>query len=159
MDYKGRIYQLVCDDGYYYIGSTKNELRKRFWHHKHDAKTEPDRKVYQHINRIGWNNVKIVLIEEFCCKNKEELVKKEYEYIQLKRMDRFCLNTCLYNDITQYNEDNKDAIKEYKGQWYESNKNKINEKVQCECGSIVSKQHMARHRTSNKHIKLMNNKP
>ena len=97
MEYSGRIYQLVCDDGYYYIGSTKNELRKRLSNHKTDSKRRPTARVYDHINKLGWDRVKIVLIEELTCKNKDELVRKEYEYIIKNKTDTKCLNMNLGN--------------------------------------------------------------
>jgi predicted GIY-YIG superfamily endonuclease len=88
---KSKIYKLQCDDGYYYIGSTCNDLRKRFWLHKADSKRR-NYPVYQHINN-EWNKVRIVLIEDYCCENKEQLVRKEDEHIRNNQTDTFCLNS------------------------------------------------------------------
>ena len=140
-----RIYKLQCNDGYYYIGSTVNELRKRLWGHKTDSKKRNNR-LYQHINQIGWDNVKIILIEEFSCENKEQLHKKEDEYIQTNKDDEFCLNMVrafqtkeeLKEWHKKYQQDNKEEIKEYQKQnyqkklkeikqYYEINKEKIKE--------------------------------
>lgn len=86
------IYKLQCSDGSFYIGSTTNELRVRFSGHKTKSKTRTSR-VYQHINTIGWNEVRIILIEAFSCNSKLELLKKEDEYIQRELDNEFCLNT------------------------------------------------------------------
>lgn len=129
MDYNGRNYQMVCEDGYYYIGSTKNELRKRFHEHKKQSKTQVDRKVYKHINSLGWDKVKMVLIEEYTCKNKQELIKKEYEFIQAQRHDKMCLNICGTTDVAEYRKQyyrtNKETIKEDNSKYYETNKERI----------------------------------
>jgi predicted GIY-YIG superfamily endonuclease len=92
MDYKnGKVYKLQCEDGHYYIGSTATELRKRFCNHKTKSKVRNSR-VYQHINALGWDKVRIVLVEDFPCESKEHLVRKEDEYIRACRDDPMCLN-------------------------------------------------------------------
>lgn len=85
----GKIYKLVCENGYYYIGSTIQKLNLRFNHHKDIAKTSTLR-VYKHINNIGWDKVYIKLIDNYPCNNKNELNRKEIEYIDTN--DYLCLN-------------------------------------------------------------------
>jgi predicted GIY-YIG superfamily endonuclease len=94
MDYKnGKVYKLQCEDGHYYIGSTATELRKRFWNHKFSgARQRPTARVYQHINALGWDKVRIVLVEDFPCESKEHLLRKEDEHIRACRDDPLCLN-------------------------------------------------------------------
>ena len=60
-----KIYKLIlADSEYFYIGSTcENRLSKRLNVHKCKAKTYPDRKVYKAFNELGWETVKIILIE------------------------------------------------------------------------------------------------
>jgi len=87
-----------------------------------------------------------------------------------------------YNDNRQviienkkiFYQDNKDKIKEYQKEYRDKNKELINEnnkkyqikndnkikeqareKVQCECGSIVSKDFLTKHRKRPKHLKLL----
>lgn len=92
MDYKnGKIYKLQCEDGYYYIGSTTTELRKRFKGHK-DKSVRASPLVYQHITAIGWDKVRIVLVEDYPCASKEHLLRKEDEIIQAHRKEPMCLN-------------------------------------------------------------------
>jgi len=89
----GKIYKLVCTDGHYYIGSTINTLNFRFNNHKRAAKLEDaTQPSYLYINTIGWENVKIELVEHYSCNSKKELLKKEDDYIQKAKKDPLCLN-------------------------------------------------------------------
>lgn len=135
-DYKnGKIYKLWSPEGdEIYIGSTVQPLYKRFHHHKNTSECRSK------ILFEKYNDVRIELIECCPCNNKEELTKKEGEYIRN--------NNCINKKITgrtrrEYNADNKDKIKEqnkeyreknkeycieYSKEYRENNKDKINEK-------------------------------
>lgn len=90
MDYKnGKIYKVQFDDGHFYIGSTATELRKRFWEHKGDARQTA---CTHYMKQVGKDTCRIVLIEDYPCKNKDELRKKEDEHIQLHYENVLCLN-------------------------------------------------------------------
>ena len=81
---QGKIYKLVNNvDSSIYVGSTKTSLPKRFYGHKDTAKRNPTRRVYAHLVPIGWENVRIILIENYICNSKEELVAREQYYIDL----------------------------------------------------------------------------
>ena len=81
---EGKIYKLVNNlDSSIYIGSTKSSLSRRFYKHKQSAKQEPTRNVYAHLVPIGWNNVRIILIENYVCQSNEELVAREQYFIDL----------------------------------------------------------------------------
>ncbi len=113
----GKIYKLICDNGYYYIGSTIQKLNLRFNHHKGSAKTGTST-VYNYINNIGWDKVKIELIEDFPCSIKSELNKREDYYINLSKNDELCLN---FNRAYVSDEERKENMKAY----YEKNKETI----------------------------------
>ena len=88
-----KIYKLVDQvNGYFYIGSTCNQLSKRLSWHKITAKIKPEQKVYKYFNSIGWENVKIVLIQENYLDNKEQLLREEDNVIQMCIHDEKCLN-------------------------------------------------------------------
>ena len=133
-----KVYKLQHEDGHFYIGSSINELRMRLRHHKNNTKNRKSR-VYTHING-EWDKVKIVLIEAFECNNRDELRRKEQEYIQKELKNELCLN---HNRafrteeerkqeeaerLSKYNAEHKDDIKEHKAEYYEANKDKINER-------------------------------
>ena len=147
MEYKGFVYKLVCDDGFYYFGCTKNELHKRFYWHKYAAQAAPQRKVNRHILQLGWEHVKIALVEEVLCKNRQELLRKESEYIEKQKCDMFCLNSCVSislltklemrkryaqenpEKIVAYREANREYYRKYAKEYYRKNKLDIHESV------------------------------
>ena len=58
----------------------------------------------------------------------------------------------------QYREANKEIIKEKKKQNYETNKEQIIQKLECECGCMISKIHLSRHLKTAKHVELLKQK-
>ena len=65
-------------------------------------------KVYKHINSIGWENVTIELVEFFKCNNREELRRKENEFILKEISNKFCLNTLrAYTSLDEKNNKKK----------------------------------------------------
>lgn len=116
---QGKIYKLTNTiDDLIYVGSTYRNLKKRFQKHKEDAKLKKS-KVYTHLNKIGWENVSIELLEDYPCQSKAELCTREREYIEqlqaalnnnipIRKADE------LYETNRIYREKNKDIIKEKK---------------------------------------------
>ena len=82
-------------------------------------------------------------------KNKEQLSQKRKDYCD-KNKDK------IIDYHKEYRDKNKEKIVENKKQYYELNKEKILEKVTCECGCVVVKKCLLRHKKSTKHIKLLN---
>jgi hypothetical protein len=133
----GQIYKLQCKDNYYYIGSTTNDLKLRISNHKRDSIKYPDRKVYKHINTIGWECVIPILIESYPCNTKKELNEREDYYIQKAKNEKdfFCLNiNNAYvseekrkQNMINYYEENKDEISEKHKKYREENQDKIKE--------------------------------
>ena len=81
-----KIYKLVNDiDDQIYVGSTTQSLAVRKGGHKRHARKYPDRRVYSHLNAIGWDSVRIILIENVNCQNAEELRQHEQRHIDLLR--------------------------------------------------------------------------
>jgi hypothetical protein len=85
MDYKnGKIYCIrnsINDE--VYVGSTTQPLSKRMVKHRCSAKTMPNKmKITMHMEELGFENFYIELVEEFPCENKEQLNRKEGEWIR-----------------------------------------------------------------------------
>lgn len=105
-----------------YIGSTTNFIRRKY-QHKTACNNNNDRafnyKLYQMIRENGgWESFKIMIIKEFPCNNKIELlIEEDKHHIESKAT----LN-CKKAFCTE--EDNKKKDKEY----YEINKSNINAK-------------------------------
>lgn len=84
--HNGKIYKLVNSvDSRIYVGSTAMPLSKRLSDHKSIARREPSRKVYEALNTVCWENVRIIQIEAFRCENKQELIAREQYFIDLLR--------------------------------------------------------------------------
>lgn len=131
---RSKIYKLICNDGHYYYGSTIADLRSRLWGHKDSSKTMTSR-VYNHINSIGWDNVRIELVEEFSCENRTQIRIKENTYINGSKNDPLCLNTIpafasddeKHQRSVEYYEKNKDNILERNRKYCETHKDSITE--------------------------------
>lgn len=124
---KGKIYRLVNSvDDEEYIGSTCGTLAKRKHGHKQLATKRPNQPVYSHFNKIGFDNVSIVLIEEYPCNNKMELERRERYWIeQLKPT----LNRYIPTRTTaEYCKDNADKRKEAFKVWYSDNKSRVSDR-------------------------------
>lgn len=115
----GKIYKLWSPEGdNIYIGSTTQPLYARFHHHKKNL-TCSSKILFE-----KYNDVKIELIECCPCDNKEELNKKEGEYI--RKLD--CVNkTIAGRTNAEYKKDNKEKINEKRKEYCENNKKKIKE--------------------------------
>ena len=83
-----KIYKLVNSvDGRIYVGSTASGLARRKSVHKAKSSSNPNRKVYAHLNQVGWGNVDIVLVESYECKNKDELHARERYWMETLHAD------------------------------------------------------------------------
>jgi len=137
-DYKnGKIYKLWSPEGDdIYIGSTVNSLAKRKGDHKADSNS--DIIITSKILFEKYDDVRIELIEEFPCKNKMELNKREGYYI--RTLD--CVNRYVAGRTQkEYNEDNREKIKEQQKQYKEGNKEHI---------KIIKKKYTEEHKEDKK---------
>jgi len=129
----GKIYKLVSNiDDEFYIGSTCLLLSKRLAYHKSHAKEERqmNRPVYLHFNKIGMDNAKIILIENYSCDNKEQLVSRErYWYDQLHPTLNGCRPFATDEEnkekAKEYYKNNPDKQIERHKKYYENNQDKI----------------------------------
>jgi len=152
-DYKnGKIYKLWSPQGNeIYIGSTVQPLYKRFHHHKNTSGCSSK------ILFEKYNDVRIELIECFSCDNKEELTKKEGEYIR----NNDCVNKCIAGrtDKEYKKEYYEEKYKFQKQKYYQENKEKIKEyrskNFTCECGRTVTFHRKSRHELSKVHQDAM----
>jgi hypothetical protein len=138
---RGKIYTIRCryDDSLVYVGSSIDNLAKRFAGHKADSKRK-SYPLYNHIND-DWENWYIELYEDFPCDNKEQLRKREGEVIrEIATINRNIAGRSrkeYYEEYfddneekrKQYYQDNRDKILEQKKQYMHDNRDKILEKV------------------------------
>jgi len=123
---EGKIYKIDVD-GKLYVGHTIQPFRVRFNSHKADSKNRPDRipKLYSAIKeRGGWEGLQMELVENFPCKNIDELKSRERHWIRQLQSE---LNTYvpLRTDKERYYE-NHEEEKQKRRELREQNKEEIN---------------------------------
>ena len=149
----GVIYKIYCKDSTitdYYIGSTKN-LYNRKRCHKCRYNKQSKYKLYNFIrNNGGYNNFDYEILEEIFIGN---LKQYEREYIEKLKPT---LNCVVPNRI------GKESVKFKNKNFWDKNKDRLNkerrEKIKCDCGILLNKNSIYKHKKSTKHQKLVKNK-
>ena len=162
----GKIYKLINNvDNEIYVGSTVVPLSKRKGSHVEKSRRFPLRKIYKHLLKIGWNNISIILVESYSCKNKDELTAREQHWIEILKptlndrnsyetMDMYSIrkkqaknNAYIKNkeDVLKANKIYRDATDNYK------------KKITCVCGSIISNKSLGRHKKRTFHLEWVKN--
>ena len=165
-----------------YVGST-TDFTKRKYQHKSDCNNEKYKqyncKLYKMIRAHGnWESFKIMIICEFPCNSKIELIIEEEKHRKelqatLNSNKAFRSNEEAIIYKKEYRETNKEKAKVY----YENNKELINEKrkayrdnnkelikekrkekITCNCGSIFRKDDKLQHEKSKKHCQFIQQK-
>jgi hypothetical protein len=176
----GKIYRIVNTEGTLtYIGSTTQSLAMRKGKHKFEYekwKTGNSKKYLSsfEVFKNDEDGCKIIIIESFPCKNKDELRARERFYIEsidcVNKRKPGRTNAMYYKENHEhclkirrdYRNENKAKIYEIQKQYRVNNAEKISEKKKtiftCECGVDVQCNHKSRHFKSNAHIKFVNSK-
>lgn len=162
----GKIYKLVSDHtDKIYIGSTCLTLPKRLYGHRSDyTRYKSGKQRYMtSYEMLKLGDVEIILVENYACKDKNELHARERYWID--HFKDICVNKVLptrsHREYYQtnsrelnrrhriYAEQHKGDIKKNKAKYYKDNKEAINQKkgikYQCACGSSYSARHKSRH--------------
>lgn len=156
-----KIYKLQCDDGHFYLGSTKNHLRVRFSEHKSDSRKHPDWRVYSHIRSIGWERVRMILVQEFPCESRDQLRQREDFHIQQHLNNPLCLNQhrsfWTPDDERDYYANLRRSGLRQDGdrKYYEQHREELLQSVQCVCGATVTRCGLRRHESTAKHRKFL----
>jgi len=132
----GKIYKIEHLDKpeLVYIGST-TMFNRRKSSHKRNCKNETNKeyngKLYNMMRlNGGWDAFKCMIIKEFPCNNKTELLieeeknRKEYQ-ATLNQNRAYRTEDEIKQQTRQYYETNRDKISEQSKQYYEANKEKI----------------------------------
>ena len=110
--------------------------------------------VYEHFRNIGIENMKIILIEEHCLENVEQLHREENNVIEMYFDDEFCLNSRYAVKDEDYNKKynhqyrllNKEYFSQKKKEWAEKNPEKCSlkkhEYYERNRNDILGKQHI-----------------
>lgn len=134
-----KLYRIVnqasTDPNDFYLGSTTSVLRMRFSNHKAawkrdvDGKTKSGMRLYEEFTNFGIENFKIILIENYPCTSKEELLMRE-EALRLELKPNYNVQRAyrsheeLLKQHSKYRTDHPDLVAARKKKWCESNPNK-----------------------------------
>lgn len=163
---EGKIYLVKFrnDPSLVYVGSTKQSLNKRFNEHKNDKGMSLYKYVHENCDG-NWDNWCIELYEDYPCLNEKELERREGEItLKFKNDNNYdCINERIAGRTKQeYYEDNKEKLNEKHKEYYNNNKEKIlekgKEKIICSCGSIFRISDKARHLKTKKHLASLSSK-
>ena len=158
----GKIYKITDNtNDNIYIGSTCKTLEERLSRHKYDYKSFL-KGLYNNTRSfdiIKNNDYKIDLLENCQIKTKQELLARERYYIE----NNNCLNQVIpgrsKKEIIDYQKDyyneNKEKLKASSKNNREANKDKLNEKFDCECGGKYIYTHKSTHIKTAKHQKKL----
>mgnify|MGYP003661972404 CR=1 FL=1 len=153
----GKIYKIYDNtNGNVYYGSTTQILSKRKNKHKADYNQYKNEKMgrnYKSFDIIENNDYSISLVEEYPCKSKLELEKRERYYIE----NYECINKQIpTRTLKEWCEENKDKIKKTKDKYRNKDENK---NITCQfCSTIIMrKEDIPRHHKTKKCIKFQNN--
>jgi hypothetical protein len=154
----GKVYKLVNNiDNRIYVGSTCMPLAKRLYNHKTMARNKPSH-IHRELNTIGWENVRIILIEIVNAQTKDQLLMREQFYIDLLNPSlnkQSAIDTCTHGrhqcrckecggvGICQHNRKKQDCKECGGSQICQHNRKKQDCK---ECGGVGICQHNRRKR-------------
>lgn len=146
---RGKIYGLGCNiTDEMYVGSTcKKYLSQRVAEHRKNHR----KGLSGTANRIiARGNYTCTLLESYPCQNIDELRARERYWIENtpNTVNKQIPGRTKKEYNKQYCQDNKEKIKEYRKEYNST-------KATCECGCQVSKEGLARHKRTQKHIDRM----
>ena len=165
-----KVYKLINTvDDTFYIGSTTTQLSKRLsWHKRTCLYKQSKARLYEHMSKIGMENFKIILINEFYLNNNEELRREENNYIEMYKNDSNCLNMVrayasdevkkeqMIKSSEKFRKEHREEILKRKIEYYIKHKYDEYSKVdQCICGSSYTHSHRLRHERTKKHQAFM----
>lgn len=125
-----KIYRLFSDDGYFYYGSTSENIKERLRNHIKTSKMPVyrDSKVYKYFNEFGWNNVKIETVSEHLFETKKQLKDEKNKYIDKYVNDPKCLNT---RRSVMFDEERRKTKTETESCLWKDTKKKLWNTIQC----------------------------
>ena len=163
------IYKIYSEKGdKVYIGSTKKKYLSSRWS---DHRSMYRRKVgghcasYELFDEYGMDNCKIQMLEE--CDDTLRYERERHWITTTPNCINIVKNTHLTRDekrqyhaewFQSYKKEKSEDYKKRNRISYEKQKEKMSEKVSCECGMTYTAQHKKRHMNTQFHLKYSSNK-
>ena len=165
----GYIYKIYDNtNGNVYYGSTNRNISQRINEHKYQYNKflKGERAHCKSYEILKNNDYCYYIVEEVKYENKWELLSKERFYIE----NNICVNK--YRPIinkeekiqkqkennSEYYKNNKEKLKTEAKKYRDDNSDKMKEKIECECGKIISREYFRKHIKTKFHIKFIENK-
>ena len=120
------IYKIVNSvNDHIYVGAACMPLAKRMSEHRTRSKTNTDLDLYKAMNELGLQHFRIILVEQYPCENKMQLVQREQYWCdilkpQYNKPPAIRLDAKEYDK--KYREEHKEQIKAKQKQYREENK-------------------------------------
>lgn len=158
---QGKIYKIVTntDDDICYVGSTTNKyLCQRMTKHKNNYKVWKNGKTnntssYELFEKYGFENCRIELLEIFPCNSRDELTKKEAEYIRaLNCVNKVLPDRTVKEWYKEYYDENKETLIQYQKEYRIINEEKVKkrDKIHYEANKIEILEKAKKRREANK---------
>ena len=164
IDYsKTIIYKLLQkednDNANIYIGSTTDFVRRKSDHKNscnNEKRQDYNDKKYQYIRENGgWNEWNMIEIQKYPCNDGNEArAREEYWRSHFNAQLNMVKSYQTYEERLEHKKRYNDINKEKRKEHYKQNKDKINEKITCECGCIIRRINITKHKQSQNHLLL-----
>jgi hypothetical protein len=134
-----------------YIGSTQNFEVRAYQHKIKSSEENPKQKLYKCIQENdGWNNFTCVSIDEFETDSRQAgRIRENHKMIELKA-------TLNNNRAFITKQEAKQSVKDYYLKHRDELILKKKSKIKCSCGCLLSRSNPYTHKTTKKHLKLLN---
>jgi hypothetical protein len=148
---QSKIYKIINEElpNLVYYGSTTRTLNKRLSCHNNKFNRCSSKALFS----VG--TPEIILLENYPCETKEELLKRERYWIEGNQCVNHCIPYRTQKETIelkkQYQQYNKEQLAEYYKQWIQDNKQTLNKKFECECGGQYTHKHITTHFKTKKH--------
>ena len=143
---RGKIYLVRNDvDEQVYVGCTCDNIYRRMYSHRSEAKIAPELKLHELMNKLGSKLFYTELYEEYSCDNKEQLDRRRG---QVERELGATLNKRVEGEVVCA--DKKEELREYHRKYFEERSDKVECKV---CGCMVTRFDLKQHERTQKHLR------
>ena len=167
---QAKIYMLYDNtNGNVYYGSTTLTLNKRLSRHKKQNNSCISKEIidnndyiikeietiyYIHFDKVLWRER--WYIQKYPCINERLPIQTYEERKEQKKKYNKEHKEQIKEYKKDYDKEHKEKKKKYQKEYRELNKDKILEKIKCECGAVITKCNLIRHKKSNNHKKYIN---
>ncbi len=164
-----RIYKLINTvDDKIYVGCTSKSLEERWAYHRLDATRYPGYKLYRHVNKLGEDKFKMVLLEAIECLNLITAREVEQHHMDvlgaklntIKAYTGMSRKSYIRNYQLEHPEQRKESVRRYDRTHRKQRRDAARlrrltpaykERAVCDCGREVYRVNLGVHRRSAKH--------